>query len=75
MSKEGTGIAPQMVPTSKTVFENLAPHSVELNRSTKGDISYSLKVYGHNEKDAADRAVSLAEHLEAQINSRLARAA
>ena len=47
----------QQAPYGNQVYANLKPHSVEMSRNSKGEVSISVKVYGETEWEAGDKAL------------------
>ena len=50
----------------KQIVEHTSQSSVELNKTAKGDHSWSIKIYGWDEGDCAEVAVDIDASLERQ---------
>ena len=50
--------------SEKQIVEHTSQSSVELNKTAKGDHSWSIKIYGWDEELALSKAITLDEELE-----------
>lgn len=56
-----------MSSNQEQIHRTAEPHSVEIKRDTKGEPTYTVKVYSDDEADAAKRAVKVYRELEKQL--------
>lgn len=52
---------------TKTLHENVAPHSVEVSQNAKGEVSFSVKIYAADEHEAARRAAAVLQTLRDSV--------
>lgn len=63
----GEPAPPASVPTTRTLYTNTQPHSVQISRNAKGEYATEVKVYAADEGEAADRAFELVERLTSRL--------
>ena len=51
----------------RTIVQNAEPHSVEVSQNSKGETSFSVKVYASDETEAVSRAVAARNKLREQL--------